>query len=124
MANNELQQLRTIADQLPADENKQATIQALEVQIAEIPAQYNDISAQLSGELLEEEQFRQAVNDLQRQLEHPLEDMSPADRQEFLLTELPLLREQVEKLKGQSLNVKSYLFKLLPLKSANFCVCS
>jgi hypothetical protein len=100
LANSELQKLRSFADQLPADENKQAIIQALETQIGEIPAQYNDVSAQLTGELLEEEQFCQAINDLQKQLDQPLEGMSPADRQEFLITELPLLREQIEKLKG------------------------
>jgi hypothetical protein len=96
----ELQELRSIADQLPADENKQLTVQDLENQIGEIPNYYNNLSAQLSGELLEEQQFRQAVNDLQNQLENPIGEMSPADYQEFLVTELPLLREQVERLKG------------------------
>ena len=111
LASNELQQLRSIADQLPADENKQAIIQELEVQIGEIPAQYNDVSAKLSGELLEEEQFRNVLNELKQQLEHPLEGLSPTDRQEFLITKLPLLLDEIEKLKSKFKIVLKVFFK-------------
>lgn len=100
-ANADLEQLQQIVDQLPEDQEEHKIVEELRIQVGELPVQYNEISSRLAGELLEEQQFNDAVQEIQQKVDKPIEEMAVNELREHATNVLPLLKEQIEKLKGK-----------------------